>query len=384
MAEEPDRRTALPREAMEPEERESLSAFMSENWEAFSSFDAAVDRTVTRVGRDLDPSFHDFVLTQLVSTFATGGFSRRSIRTVIVVDSNILFGDCRRVALGRPSSTSRMFKSPYLELWGPPELREEVLEKIETELPADASKPRACAHAKKLLDSIHIKAPTELAALVRARGLIAGKDPDDVPFLALAFEVGAHVVASRDAKSIGSQSAIPRWDIGNVAKVVGTTEGGGLSLVVVGATAEAVAAAAEQVFISVAAAVDSALRLVAAAIGMAVEGVADLISRIPPDVRKALLVVGAGAAIGVGLGMLFSENFREAVFDGLAELGSKVTRFVRWVMEAVTRILTTIYALLVALWNIMLPVTAGIVTVAGVLIRRIWALLQLCAERSGG
>lgn len=366
---------------MSSPDRDSLSAFLSENFEAFSVFDAVVDRTVTQVGRDLDPSFHDFVLTQLVSTFVAGASSPQPVKTILVLDTNILFGDCRSVALGRPSSTERMFHSPALELWGPEELREELLEKIETELPEKASKPKARAHAKKLLSAIRLKAATELAAVRRARELIAGYDADDVPFLALALQVGAHAVVSRDTRSLGRQTEVPRWDIGGVAQVVGTAEGGSLALFVVGATAEALARAAEQVFVAVVAAINSALVLVANLIGAAVEGLAEILARIPPDVQSALALALVAAGIGVGLGMIFDKGFREAVLDAIGKVGAAVGRVVSWIIKAVSRLLRAVYAVLVCLWNVMLPITAGAVVAAGVLFRRISALIALLEER---
>lgn len=362
-------------------ERESLSAFMAENFEAFSLLDSAIDQTVVQVERNLDPSFHDFVLTRLVSAFVAGSSPPTPMKTILVLDTNILFGDRKNVSLGRPSSTERMFQSPGLDWWGPFELRDELLEKIESELPAKASKGKALAHAKRLFAAIQLKAPTELGALHRARGLIAQHDPDDVPFLALAFEVGAHAVVSRDTRSLGRQTEIPRWDTGGVAEVVGVAEGGSLALFVVGKTAEAMMAATEQMFVAVVAAVHSALVLGASLIGAAVQGLAEILARIPPDIQTALAIALAGAAIGVGLGMLFSKNFQESVLDGLEKIGAAVARVVGWIVKAVRRLPTAAYAILVWVWNVTLPFTAGAVITAGVLFRRINALIALCETR---
>ena len=355
--------------------RNSLGDFLSENFEAFASFDSAFDSTIVRVGRELDPSFHDFVLQQLVEVFVGGLSSGRTIKSRLVIDSNIVVGDCFRVATGKPSSTERLFKSPFIELWAPDSIEAEVAESIRDDLPRGASREKAIEQATRLIGALRLCPVNQLVSVRRAQQLLDAYDPDDVPFLALAFDLNAEAIVSRDTASIGQQREIPRWDIGGIAQVAGIMEGGSLSLVIVGATASATLNAVESVFLVVAAAFQSALILMAAIVGAAAEGLASVLAQIPPRILQAIGILALIALVGVVLGLIFSPEFRESVASGLEKVASAMAKFAGMVVELAKRIVGAIYAVFVWVWNVMLPLTAISVTAAGVIFRRIGLLL---------
>jgi predicted nucleic acid-binding protein len=364
--------------------RDSLTDFMNGNLEAFAAFDTEFDKGVIRVGREIDPAFHDYVLRQLIDVFTAGLSKKRSLKSRLVIDSNIVVGDAFRVSVGKPSSTERLFASPFLELWAPNTIEEEVAESIRDDLPKGGSSEKAKAHAAKLLRKIKLHPASDLKAVVRAQQLISAYDPDDVPFLALAFDEGAEAIVSRDVTSIGQQREVARWDIGGMASVVGEAEGGSLSLVIIGASATAIVTAAQSVFTTVAAAFSTALSVIAAIVGAAVEGFAAALAAIPPDVQAIIGIAAVIAIVVLILGVIFSPDFRRGVADAIEKAADAFSRFAKTVAESARRIFDAVYSVLVWLWNLLLPLTAITLRAAGVVLRRASVLIARCEAKAAG
>src|SRR3989304_5892402 len=66
--------------------------------------------------------------------------------------------------------------------------------------PRSGLSPEALREVLRILrEHFHEHAPAEYEArFEEARSLLAGRDPDDVPYVALAFALGAHGVGSED------------------------------------------------------------------------------------------------------------------------------------------------------------------------------------------
>lgn len=233
----------------------SIEDFMSENWEKFAAFEAAAEEGLIEISRKLPPDLHSIirskVLELLIGCVPVDVDEHEStLKVRLVVDANIIIQDSFRVAKGVPSSTLRILSSPYLELVAPDIMEEEVVRIIREQLPKGASLNKAMAHSQELLSRIRMLPKATSRSIETACSLIAKHSPEDVPFLAVAIDTEADAIVSRDKRAFDQQDEVARWEVGDTVVACVTCESGSLSLVVLGATAEAIGEVFEQCLLS--------------------------------------------------------------------------------------------------------------------------------------
>jgi predicted nucleic acid-binding protein len=316
-------------------------------------------------------------MSKFVSLLGDSLQARGKPRVRVVIDSNIIFGDALRVARGLPSSTDRILRSRFIEPWAPRQIREEVEQNIREEFPRlGASVEDGLAHANKLLSELRLVDDADIVSVQRARDLISPFDPDDVPFLALSFDLDADAIVSRDKESIGRQTEMTQWDIGDLAKTVVIYESGSLALVITAGAFDLAITALEAVLIATARAFQSALAAIAALVGAVGSGIANAIAQLPPEIVAAIGVAVLAGIVAVIIAAIASETFRDQVSEGIAAIGD----FISWVARAVIRlasaIASSLWSMISWLWDTVQPAAAFTVVAAGVLFRRIDLLVK--------
>ncbi|HEV2165535.1 MAG TPA: hypothetical protein VGS23_00940, partial [Thermoplasmata archaeon] len=114
----------------------SIEEFWTANREAFESMGGSLKASLKDAAGRAPLSMHQAIQMNLLEKlldFSSGSSTRACLR--VVVDANIIVADSFAVGKGRPSNTPRVFASPFLQVFGPPQLREEVLRSIEEDLP---------------------------------------------------------------------------------------------------------------------------------------------------------------------------------------------------------------------------------------------------------
>jgi predicted nucleic acid-binding protein len=368
---------------MTKSEAVSLGDFMSENWEKFAAFETAAEEGLTEISRRLPPDLHSIIRGKVLELLIgcvplDADCNASTLKVRLVVDANIIVQDSFRVAKGVPSSTLRVLSSPYLELLAPEIMEEEVERIVREKLPRGASLKKALAHSRQLLSRISMLPKATSASIETACSLIAQHSPEDVPFLAIAIDSEADAIVSRDQRAFDQQEEIIRWEMGETVVACVTCESGSLSLVVLGATAEAAGEVFETMLIEFSHALEIALELLVCLVVGITEKSVEMLSCIPGWAWAVL--------IGVGLGALLASILHEGFRDWLGGAASKTMDILASFGKALVQVGTTLWgafkAILIWLWNLLLPVGVATLLIVGVLCRRIWRLLVQEMSRS--
>lgn len=359
----------------------SIDDFWSENREALSAFASDADEALRKTAVDAPPRFHREVqkglLRQLLQCVSSEGPQKRPTLR-LAIDSNIIVADAFAVGKGKPSFLPRTFESPYLELYAPIEIVEEVKRSLVEDLPKGADIHIAQSHARSLLAHVKLVDRLSTDATKRASELIKLKDPDDVPFLAVAIQYGSDAVLSRDMKSIGTQSEIPPWKLGKGMRAVVSFEKGSLSLALGAASATLAMRALERIAFLVAQAFAMILELIAGFLAALATGIVYAISQLPD--WAAATVIGV---LLVGLvGVIVSEQFRNRVTERISKLREALAPYVENLGAAARAVVEFLKDVLVLAWNfVILPVGSLVVVGAFVLLKNIRVLIAACESQ---
>lgn len=355
-----------------------LDEFRASNWEAFTQFENQFQRSLTQYSRTLPPKFYKTIRHGLSAAFGEGlnpegqGPLASSFRFKVVIDSNIIVQDSLAVAAGKPSSTGRILSSPFVSVLAPRSIKEESERNIRSRakrkgLPVDV----ALAHARSLLTRIRLISAEEEPSIKRAREAIGAHSPEDIPFLAVAIESSAVAVVSRDKAAFDNQAITQRWDLKDLVRSVVTYESGALSVVVVGTGASVLLRALQAIVVVIARATLELLSLALSALGALVKGAIQALGSVPAWGWGLI----AAILIGVGIYAARHPEVGQRIGEGIAVLGQAIQRLGAAIVEAAATFLEALHNLLVWLWNTLLPVTAAGVVVAGVLLKRVRALI---------
>ena len=361
----------------------SIEDVISENAEVLEQVKVGVKDGLNSFARDLPPGFHEEMRRRLLEVVVeANGFKRAPLKVRLVIDSNIIIAEAFRVGKGRPSTTERVLRSPFVEVYAPRIVWEEVEHVVRRDLPNGASLEKALAHARLLLGLVKEVSHVASWALERARAAIAAHSPEDVPVLAVAIESGADAVVSRDRRAFDAQREVKRWDFGEGVGIISSYETGSLSLAITGVTAELLSEALQRLGVWLAAALEELLEIAAAFLGGLAAGLANAISRIPDWAIWVILGAGAAAA----LAFIFHEGFRNWALDGLSKLGEALKPVVAALVESSKRLWAAIRVVLVVAWNLVVVVTPFIMAAGGVILhhaRQLFEMIETEEARRG-
>lgn len=153
-------------------------------------------------------------------------------RLKLVIDTNIIFSEIRAILMGKPSFLSNLINIPFLELFAPKKIREELFKTIEEDLPPNLDKENAYSLAYFFFEKISILDQENEEAWERAHILLKQYDKDDIPFLALAISLNAHGIITKD-KHFNRQEDMSVWKLGISGKVTSTISRGVFSLYII-------------------------------------------------------------------------------------------------------------------------------------------------------
>jgi predicted nucleic acid-binding protein len=358
-----------------PVEPKAVTEFIDENWEFFARFSNQADETLKKISRELPPQLYEELRDGLAKTVLAGRPNSR-IQLRVVIDTNIVVMDAIRVAKGYESSTERILSSPFIEVLAPTEIRGEVTRVLGRKFREATQLETALNHARKLLSKVVIETAIPSSALDRARKLIGGHAPEDVPFLALAIGSRSTAVISRDRTAFDAQSVIKRWQLGKAVQLVVERESGAISLFLASESIIALGRALTWIAGALYRGLAEILAALVSIVGAIFEGTPEALGRIP---SWAWVVLGI-AAIGTLIAYVTHAGFREWLNKTVAEGVELVTAFLKSVETNLSTFFSFLNDLIVLTWNLVLPVGAAIFVCFGVLAGRIAGLLKSIDE----
>lgn len=157
----------------------------------------------------------------------------------LVIDNNILFASIRGLIKGNKDVKDSFFYKlalhPSTEFYAPPYLEKEIFRKID-ELFNDNEKEKANSFAQILLNTIEIKEAFYVEDWLKAKRGIGHRDLDDIPYLALCFDLDSHGVMSNDKIFAEEQKDMKSWSIGDTGKMTANINEGMISFFILGHT----------------------------------------------------------------------------------------------------------------------------------------------------
>ncbi|MEP0367341.1 MAG: PIN domain-containing protein [Cyclobacteriaceae bacterium] len=156
----------------------------------------------------------------------------------LVVDNNFVFaqikGSLKRKQQIEKSFIYELLLSNSVQIFAPPKLQEELLDKINSVLEED-DRELALEYAALITSKIQIKDAQWVEDWKNANRFIGETDPDDVPYLALAFDIGSHGILSND-KVFHLQGDRKVWTYGDTGRMVTNYHSGMLAITLAGST----------------------------------------------------------------------------------------------------------------------------------------------------
>jgi len=216
---------------------EDLCSYFPNDWKnLFKDYDQT-KKIISNISRKLLPDAYEFIREHMIDQLFLSENKKSTPQLKFVVDSNIIVQDAFRVGSGKNSSTERIFSSPFVKLYAPRKIEDEVYEQIPKDLPEKCSPDLALDQAKKLLSKIEIIDDNELNVENSQLPKFRDKYDNDVHFLKVGIGLGIGKIITRDKKAFNGTSTMKRYELGTAVELIVSVETGSLSLSIVTGTA---------------------------------------------------------------------------------------------------------------------------------------------------
>lgn len=217
----------------------------------------------------------------------------------IIVDNNFIFGQIKgSIRKKKTLEESFLFKllmSTSIEMFGPFKLQEELFEKINTVL-EEEDREIGTSYAVTLLSKIKIQDAQWTDDWKKANNLIGEYDPDDVSYLALAFDLNVHSILTQD-DVFHRQGDFNVWRHNDMGKVLANYNSGFVSMVMMDFTGQLLWKILAIAFKFIR---DSLASVVHLLVDVA-KGLINGVFKLPP-----LVIAGL-----IGLGIIFADEIKE-------------------------------------------------------------------------
>ena len=260
-----------------------------------------------------------------------------NFRLQLVIDNNILFAEIKGLIKGGKEVENCFFYQLALsrtaDFYGPPFLREEILEKVEEKF-EEKDRAKAKKFANTLLDTIKIKDAQWVDDWIKAKRKIAHRDPDDVPYLALCLDLKGHGIMSNDKIFIEEQNDVKVWNIHEAGSIKAQFHKGVISFFFVGNIPNVFTVISDllkAVVVSIISFIKDTIQII---LGILKEGLSYLL-KMP---SQWLLLFGGGfllACLGI-------DGLKDSIHAKLVDLKQFVLKLVKQLKEWFTRFLNYI------------------------------------------
>jgi predicted nucleic acid-binding protein len=247
-----------------------------------------------------------------------------NFRLQLVIDNNILFAEIKGLIKGNKEVENCFFYklalSKSTDFYAPPFLREEILEKVEEKF-EEQDRQKAKRFAEKLLETIKIKEAQWVEDWISAKRKIGHRDIDDIPYLALFFDLKGHGIMSNDKIFVEEQSDAKVWSIGEAGKMSAQFDNGMVSFFFIGQVPNIVSQISN-LFNAVALAIVNFIKdITKVFIGIFNEGISFL-SKLPVQIYLLFGGLFLFAYLGIN-------EFRQSVNSGLIDMRSFILRLLK-------------------------------------------------------
>ncbi len=281
-----------------------------------------VSNYIKKISRTVDPKVIEEIMNYLgpcVLKIVTNG----NLKFSLVIDANIIISDAFRVASNKPSTTDRIFSSPFLDLIAPTVIVSEVNKQIKSDLPKNASLSLALAWAKKLLSKVKLVNSQDIIYKCNKGNLkqFEAKYGNDVYYLCLAMHSRSNGIISMDKKAFNhSNTSIKRFQLNDVVKLVVSQESGILVLSGISIGIYSISQLTYWILYILYSTILELLKYISNFLVLGILGINKLLEITPAWVWYII----AGFFISTGILFIFSKWFRNSVVSKGSEFYEKI------------------------------------------------------------
>ncbi len=276
----------------------------------------------------------------------------------IVIDNNFIFSQINGAILNNnPIEKSNLYKivtSTWINVYAPPLMKKELFDKIEKKIKGEEAQKNAIEYANILLENINIKDAQWVEDWKKAKELINDIDPDDVPYLALAFHTKSHAIISNDAVFNGLEDNIKKWNIGDAGKLLSSYESGFISFCLIG-TSLPFLETIWKLLVSILKLIADILLEIIYVIGLIIiKAIETLFLKVPEVTLIATLAI---------IGLSFIDEFRE----GGKELLNKAKEKISIILQSIKEFILWVSNILKDAWEAFKPIGTTALEIAAFL-----------------
>ena len=188
----------------------------------FNDFLKEVDNEFTKLIHNLPNELVNYVKTKILNTNTL--FKNSSFQLELVADTNIIYSEVRSLMINNSSFFLKIADSPFIKVYAPSQLRQELHAKIKSKFPKDNKTKDfdindCLTKADLLLSKITIRDDITTVSWDKAKSYLQERDAKDSAFVALNFTLRTHGVLTKD-KDISDNKEIRTWKLGEAGKVI--------------------------------------------------------------------------------------------------------------------------------------------------------------------
>ena len=207
------------------------NTFQSNN--AFLASHTDYDDKLTKLTHEFSSEMFEYVRSKI---FQLDNILEASFQLELIVDTNVLFSEVRSLMLNGKSFFQTISANPFLKVYAPSQLREELHAKIRLKFPKekktrDLDIDKCIESADLLLSKISINDDFGGDSWDKAKSYLEDRDRDDISFVALNIALKKDGILTSD-RDISDQPEIKTWNLRDTGAVLTQITKGAFSFVV--------------------------------------------------------------------------------------------------------------------------------------------------------
>lgn len=294
---------------------------------------AEIDAVINQIIKSLDPAVLDYCKEYFEKNllYLYGG----KLEITLIIDAQAVISDAIAHVKEGKSFLLELLKSPFLKVYSPTWLRDEVDKKIPEiaeKRGVNESNLRKSAYA--ILEKIQIVDQENETAHTIAFTSVGYRDPKDIPYVALYFSIRSHGILTKN-KHITEIPEVKTWEKpGTVGRIVSIFEKGTFSFLIVGKTLPAVLRSLCEMCTGLLRIVWEIVRMVGNAIYSLIKKDIEAISKWPDWVK---------ALVGIGIVVtLLWEKSRKVIVDVLQSFAANIASILNWFYQGTKNLILII------------------------------------------
>ena len=287
------------------------------------NFSKKIRDFINDLTKALSPDLIEYLRSNFQASMAGRITEGADLQVKLVIDSNAVIRSLKHYAkTGTQPLLLKLGSNPLFPLYSPADLETEVSEYIETKEKKQKNKPKMRKVWNLIKRNISIQKEIHAAAWNKAREVIGKRDPDDIPFVGIYFDLNASGIVTDDKDY--DHLEIRRFSIEDLGETVGTFHRGIFSFFILNNFSRALFDFIKQVCLSIIEFLSEILALVLEFLKSLATGViskvAEWLSKAPP---WFMIVTGIAVVGGTAI-VLLHDGTRKKVEDLVQRAKEKI------------------------------------------------------------